>query len=90
MATEIKCRIETNLNMTRNQIDDVAVFLKTSEEAVCEPKSLCEWTWITEIPVIETAVTNYDETLNEWQVVVNGTDFTGDSDSVKLTIAGVE
>jgi hypothetical protein len=66
MATEIKCRIETDLEMTRNQIDDVAVFLKTSEEAVCEPKDNCKYTWITEIPVIESAVTNFDESLNEW------------------------
>ena len=52
MATEIKCRIETGLNMTRNQIDEVAVFLKTSEEAACEPKSKREFTWIADIPTI--------------------------------------
>lgn len=89
MATEIKCRIETDLSMTRNQIDDVAVFLKTSEEAVCEPKSKCKWTWITEIPVIEAAVTFYDEALNEWQIHVNGTDFTGDNDSTQLMVGGL-
>lgn len=90
MATEIKCRIETGLEMNRNQIDEVAVFLKTSEEAVCDPKDKCKYTWISEIPVIESAVTNFDESLNEWQIVVTGTDFTGDTDSVELLVNDIK
>lgn len=52
--------------MPINQVDDVAVFLKTSEEASCDPVSKRQFTWIQDIPLLENAITNFDETLNEW------------------------
>ena len=39
--TEIKCRVDSGLNMTMKQLDSMVVFLKASEEAVCDPSSKC-------------------------------------------------
>jgi hypothetical protein len=85
-GTEIKCRITRDLNMTLNQIDKIVVFLKASEEAVCDPSSKCDYTWTSDIPILETSVLSFDVSSNEWLLTVTGTDFTGDTSSVELFI----
>jgi hypothetical protein len=85
-GTEIKCRVATGLNMTMNQVDSMVVFLKTSEEAVCFPYSKCKFTWTSSLPILEASVLSFDESSNEWQLKVTGTDFTGDTSSVELFI----
>jgi hypothetical protein len=85
-TTEIKCRVDTGLNMTMNQIDSMVVFLKTSEEAVCDPSSKCKFTWTASLPILESGALFFDDSLNEWQLIVTGTDFTGDTSSVELFI----
>ena len=68
----------------------MVVFLKTSEEAVCDPSSKCAFTWTGDIPTLEAAVLSFDETTNQWDIIVNGTDFTGDTATVELFLEGVK
>lgn len=62
------------------------VFLKTSEEAVCDPVSKCEFTWTSNLPTVTASVPEFDTVSNQWQVKVSGSGFTGDSSSVELLI----
>lgn len=63
------------------------VFLKASEEAECEPRSTCEFTWTSHIPDVTQVDIQFSGT--EWQLVATGTGFTGDTDSVELQIFDV-
>jgi hypothetical protein len=65
------------------------VFLKVSEEAVCEPRSICQFTWTSYIPTVASVELQYDAVGNQWQLKATGTDFTGDTSSVELYIADV-
>jgi hypothetical protein len=53
-TTEIKCRIDTGINKTGGIEDTMIVFLKTSEEAVCDPLSKCKFTWDSFLPELTT------------------------------------
>jgi hypothetical protein len=45
-TTEIKCRVETNMIPRTPMLGgDMVVFLKTSEEATCEPSETCDWVY---------------------------------------------
>jgi len=53
---EIKCRIDSAIEAKTGGIEDtMVVFLKTSEEATCEPKANCVYTWTSWVPTIEDA-----------------------------------
>ena len=49
---EIKCRLDVGIEKVGGIEDTMIVFLKTSEEAVCEPKENCLFTWNSFIPEI--------------------------------------
>lgn len=50
-ATQIKCRIDTkNIKRTDKETATMVVFLKTSEEAKCDPSSKCKYTYTSELP----------------------------------------
>ena len=52
---EIKCRLDVGIEKVGGIEDTMIVFLKTSEEAVCEPKENCVFTWNSFIPEIQEA-----------------------------------
>jgi len=83
---EIKCRIETGLNKTGGIEDDMVVFLKTSEEAVCEPKENCKFEWNSFIPEITETSLDFDVAALEWVFKATGIDFSGDTSTTDLQI----
>jgi len=65
------------------------VFLKTSEEAVCQPDNApCQFNYVANIPEVTDMVTEWDETNLYWTVVVTGTGFTGTPATTELNVAG--
>lgn len=62
----------------------MVVFLKVSEEANCEYETVCQYTWTTDIPVLETVSVEFDETSYTWQYKVTGVNFTGDTSTTEL------
>jgi len=69
----------------------MVVFLKVSEEAECEPKSKCEFTWTaSSMANVTAAEVLFDTTDYEWQLKLNGSDFTGDTSSVELFVSNVK
>ena len=75
--------------MTGGEINTMIVFLKTSEEAICDPSSKCEYTWTSSLPVVNSAAVEFDTTGYQWQLKVYGTGFTGDTSTVSFLIADV-
>lgn len=65
------------------------VFLKTSEEAVCDPLSKCEFTWTNTLPTITATNLDWDTVSNQWNLRVTGTGFTGDESTTELIIDDV-
>jgi len=79
------------LNKDPGVVDALLVFLKVSEEAQCNPRSKCEWTWTSNsIANVTAAEVVFDSTDYEWQLKLNGSDFTGDTSSVELFISNVK
>lgn len=100
-ATEITCRINTNIdpktavrNVATSALEsdhELIVFLKTSEEASCVNTAACEWTWTDTLPEVTTMSVAFDATLGAegWDVVLVGTGFTGDAATVKFEVGGL-
>jgi hypothetical protein len=65
----------------------MVVFLKTSEEATCDPSSTCDWYYTASLPVIENVTTSFDNTTMAWSVHVTGTGFTGSAADVEFYYA---
>jgi len=89
-ATEITCRVDGNIDpKTADEEGEMIVFLKTSEEAQCEIET-CQWTWTDDVPEVTAMSTEFDTTADEegWNLVIEGTGFTGDQDSVSLEVGG--
>jgi hypothetical protein len=49
------------------------VFLKASEEAVCDEVSVCNWLYTSSVPEVTEMTTEYDADTENWQVKVVGT-----------------
>jgi hypothetical protein len=64
------------------------VFLKTSEEASCVPNDTCAWTYTSAIPTVRNISTHWNTTSYKWQVIVNGTDWSGSADTTTLYVNG--
>ena len=88
-VNEIKCRIENYLEKVSGDVDTMIVFLKTSEEAVCDPVSKCEFTWTNSLPIVTSTNLDWDAVDNEWQIRVEGTGFTGDQTTTHFIIEDV-
>jgi hypothetical protein len=69
--------------------DTMIVFLKTSEEAVCDPLSKCEFTWTNTLPTITATNLDWNTASNQWNLRVTGTGFTGDETTTELIIDNV-
>jgi hypothetical protein len=63
-------------------------FLKTSEEAICEPNDACQWVYVDSIPEVTNMTTEWDDSNQYWTVVVNGTGFTGTPETTELNVNG--
>jgi hypothetical protein len=87
---EIKCRVDTNLNKTGGIEDSMIVFLKTSEEAKCEPLSKCKYTWNFFIPDIHEFSVFFDESTYEWMLKATGETFSGDTTTTEMLIGGLK
>jgi hypothetical protein len=68
----------------------MVVFLKVSEEANCDPKTKCVFTWTSYIPEVTSVDLVFDVSTNQWQLKVAGTSLTGDISSVELYISDVK
>jgi hypothetical protein len=75
-------------NKTDGLSGKVITFLKTSEEAVCVPDGACNWNYVSTIPEVNNMTTQWDSTNKYWTVVVNGTGFTGTTDTTELNVNG--
>jgi hypothetical protein len=78
------------LNKTGGDEDAMVVFLKTSEEADCDPNTKCVFTWTSFIPEVTSVNLIFDDSTNQWQLKVTGTSLTGDTSSVELYISDVK
>lgn len=67
MATEITCRVGAT-NQTANTGAKLIVFLKTSEEAVCDPTENCDYTYTSVIPQITETSLVFDDVNGVWMV----------------------
>lgn len=95
---EITCRVdedETSTERIRTRLDagaspSVIVFLKASEEAICDG-STCDYSFIetNSLPEVTSIVNVFDSGSQEHQVKVRGSGFTGNSDSTQLYVGGI-
>lgn len=86
--TEIKCRLDRTEKADGLQ-GKLIVFLKTSEEAVCQPDNApCQFNYVATIPEVTDMTTEWDATNLYWTVVVTGTGFTGTPATTELNVAG--
>lgn len=72
-----------------NLAADMVVFLKTSEEATCDPSTTCDWIYTDQVPLITNVTTSFDNSTLSWTVNVEGTDFTGSTSDISLEIGSV-
>jgi hypothetical protein len=64
--------------------DDFIVFLKASEEAICDG---CKFNWIqTTLPILSSFSYLYDSTYEDYVLTLTGTGFTGTTSSVEFYI----
>ena len=85
----IKCRLDVGIEKDGGIEDTLVVFLKTSEEAICEPKENCMFTWNSFVPEVTDVSVSFDEASLEWQFVASGIDFTGSTSNTDLQIGSV-
>jgi hypothetical protein len=77
-------------NKTHNEAGKLIVFLKTSEEATCLPTEACTWAYTSTIPEVRNISTHWDTASQKWQVIINGTGFTGSAATTVLLVNGVQ
>jgi len=63
------------------------VFLKTSEEAICDEENVCNWEFTSTLPTVTAAATEFDTANEKWLYKLTGTDLS--DNSVILEINGV-
>lgn len=83
-ADEITCRIDETINKDPATVGTIAVFLKTSEEAVCD-KTICGGFTLTgQIPKVTAATPSFVN--GQWELKLTGSDFTGTTSNVEFYI----
>jgi len=65
---------------------ELIVFLKTSEEAICDETTVCNWKYSSSVPTVTEMTSEFDIDNGKWLVKVVGTGFAGVAD---LQINGV-
>ena len=88
-ATQITCRTQPRTSQLTTET--LIVFLKTSEEAVCNVVGDCQFTWLEEasLPSLTSFATSYNEGLQKFQVTLTGTDFPSSTSDVTFVVDGV-
>jgi hypothetical protein len=76
--------------MTNNKAGKVVVFLKTSEEAICNDPLDCAFAFTNILPNVTAIEEEWDASLNEWTIKLSGTDFTGNASTSMLSVGGIE
>jgi hypothetical protein len=76
-ADEITCRVETKMDPPKEHCVKAAlvVFLKVSEESICDEINVCNWEYSSNLPSVTEMTTEFDADREEWQVKVTGTNF---------------
>jgi hypothetical protein len=74
-ATQITCRIDTNIEARDHEEEAImVVFLKTSEEAVCDEENVCNFIFEgDDIPVVSGATLAFDAALQQYVLTIEGT-----------------
>ena len=74
-ATQIKCRVDDTIDRSAEAsvLGTVVVFLRTSEEAPCAQGVCSNFQYTTNLPNITSAVTQYDDASNTWELKISGT-----------------
>jgi hypothetical protein len=86
--TQITCRVDPNMRAkVDNTKAEVAVFLKTYEEAKC-PGVLCNWVYSKPSPKVTKVTPVFSKDTNQWTVEVTGTGF-GSTKNADLQINAV-
>ena len=68
----------------------MVVFLRTSEEAVCDNSICGGYTFIETIPSVTGMASSFDSSLNAWKITVTGTSFPTTTDNSVLMADGVK
>lgn len=68
----------------------MVVFLKTSEEAICNDPLKCAFSFTKLLPTITAIDKEWDASLNEWTIKLSGTEFTGNASTSMLSVGGIE
>jgi hypothetical protein len=88
-ANQITCRVGPRTETTTDP-QELIVFLKTSEEAVCDDGNDCMFTWIDSPSTVTNVYTEFDTTTNDYKLVIQGTGFTGDASTTQVLVDGVQ
>ena len=67
----------------------LVVFLKTYEEANCTVEAGCDFTYTSSVPNVTDVATRFNTESYWYEVVLQGTEFTGTAESLELMIEGV-
>ena len=67
-TTQIKCRIDDNIQTPYQNGSNhhMVVFLKVSEEANCDYDTTCQYTWISDIPQLDSYTVEFDTSTYTW------------------------
>jgi hypothetical protein len=87
MATQITCRVDDTIEKEAGSEGLVIVFLKTSEESVCDNSVCGGYTFTGNLPNITAAETQFDTTSGNWEMKISGSAF---ENSKTLSVGGVE
>jgi len=87
--TEITCMIDDTIEAEDGETGDVVVFLKASEEAVCDSSVCGGFTFTSIVPTITSVTPVYDDANNNWDLVLAGTDFPATSAGIVFEANGV-
>lgn len=68
----------------------MVVFLKTSEEAKCEPEDTCKWEYTSQVPEVKDIAVKWDKQKLYYYVEVTGTDFSGSKETTDFFIDGLK
>lgn len=85
--TQITCRTLPSMDQV-DQEQDLVVFLKTYEEAVCEIDP-CKFQWVqSALPAIESYTVDFDTTLGDFILTLSGSDFGSTQANTEIYVDG--
>jgi len=89
-ATEITCKVDDTISKIDKPTGTVVVFLKTSEEAVCDISICGGYTFTDIIPTVTAVTSRFDTASASWEVAVQGSGFVGTTSDTHLWVGDSE